>query len=107
LNAKTPSWTSSPNKSKSSCWELLPWLSGKEDFGGKALKVLAEEKVRGAISHVVQASRANSRSNPIKDVDQELSILLSRQFRAFRNEDPKQVRQKALPFAILDELAKK
>ncbi len=36
-----------------------------------------------------------------------LSILLSRQFRAYRNDDPKQVKQKALPFVVLDELAKR
>jgi hypothetical protein len=36
-----------------------------------------------------------------------LSILLSRQFRAYPNNDPKQEQQKALPFSVLDELAKR
>ena len=36
-----------------------------------------------------------------------LSILLSTQFRAYCNDDPKQVQQKALPFVLLDELAKR
>jgi hypothetical protein len=36
-----------------------------------------------------------------------LSILLSQQFRAYRNDNPKQVQQKALPFAVLGELAKR
>ncbi len=36
-----------------------------------------------------------------------LSILLSRQFKAYCNDDPKEVQQKALPFAVLDELAKR
>ena len=35
------------------------------------------------------------------------SIILSRQFRANRNGDPKQVQQKALPFVVLNELAKR
>jgi hypothetical protein len=55
---------------------------------------------------VVQALRAKGRQNPTKDVGHELSILLSRQFRAFQNEDPMQAQQKALPFSVLDELAK-
>ena len=36
-----------------------------------------------------------------------LSVLLSRQFRAYRNDDPKEVQQKALPFFVLEELAKR
>jgi len=36
-----------------------------------------------------------------------LSVLLSRQFRAYRNDDPKEIQQKALPFVVLEELAKR
>ncbi len=68
---------------------------------------LVEGTVRGAISHVVQAFWELGRQNPTKDSDNMLSILLSRQFRAYRNEDPKQEQQKALPFSVLDELAKR
>jgi hypothetical protein len=35
--------------------------------------------------------------NPTKDSDRQLSFLLSRLFRAFRNEDPNDVQQKAVP----------
>ncbi len=56
---------------------------------------------------VVQAFRTAGRQNPTKDDDHELSILLSRQFRAYKNEDPQQKQQKALPFIVLDELAKR
>jgi len=48
------------------------------------------------ISSVVQTFRSSGRQNPMKDADNELSILLSRQFRAFRNDDPKEKQQKAL-----------
>ena len=68
---------------------------------------LVEGTVRGTISHVVQAFRESGRQNPSKDADNMLSVLLSRQFRAYRNDDPKEVQQKALPFCILDELAKR
>ena len=67
---------------------------------------LAEGAVRGTTSIVVQTFRSSGRQNPTKDADNELSIILSRQFRAFRNEDPKEKQHKALPFAVLDELAK-
>jgi hypothetical protein len=69
-------------------------------------KCLAEGTVRGTISHVVQTFREKGRPNPIKDTDSKLSILLSLLFRAFRNNDPKQVQQKALTFVVLNELAK-
>ncbi len=79
----------------------------KGRFLGECFQVLAEGTVPGAISHVVQAFWAKGRPNPTKNVDPELSILLSRQFNAFRNKDPKQVQQQAIPFAVLDELAKR
>jgi hypothetical protein len=68
---------------------------------------LVEGTVRGAISHELQAFRESGRQNPIKDADNMLSVLLSRQFRAYSNDDPKEVQQKALPFIVLEELAKR
>jgi hypothetical protein len=76
-------------------------------FFGECFKVLAERIVQGTISHVVQAFWAKGRQNPTTDVNQKLSILLARQFCAFRSKDPEQVQQKALTFAALDELAKR
>jgi hypothetical protein len=76
-------------------------------FSDSRFNTLAEGTVRGTISNVVQTFRSSGRQNPTKDADNELSILLSRQFRAFRNDDPKEKQQKALPFAVLDELAKR
>ena len=68
---------------------------------------LAEGTAQGTISHVVQAFRVNGRPNPTKEVDSKLSILLSRQFRAYQNNNPKQVQQEALTYAVFDELAKR
>ncbi len=45
--------------------------------------------------------------SPTKDADHELSILLSRQFCTYRYDEPKQAQQKALPFSVFDELAKR
>jgi hypothetical protein len=68
---------------------------------------LVEGTVRGTISHVVQAFWESGQQNPTKDTEKMLSILLSQQFRAYHNDDPKQVQQKALPFSVLDKLAKR
>ena len=59
------------------------------------------------MSNVVQTFRLSGRQNPTKDADNEHSILLSRQFWAFRNDNPKEKQKNALPFAILDELVKR
>ena len=69
-------------------------------------EVLVEGTVSGAVSHVVQAFWTVGRQNPTKDEDNKLSILLSWQFRAYKNDNPPQKQQKALPFIVLDELAK-
>jgi hypothetical protein len=54
---------------------------------------LAEGTIRGTISNF----RNNGRLNPTKVDDGQLSFILSRLFRAFRNEDPNEVQQKAVP----------
>jgi hypothetical protein len=77
------------------------------NFLGEKYKTLAAGTVRSTISHVVQTFREKGRPNPTKDANRELSILLSRQFRTYRNDDPKQAQQKALPFSVLDKLAKR
>jgi hypothetical protein len=59
---------------------------------------LVEGTVRGTISHVVQAFRESGRQNPTKNTDNMLSVYLSRQSRAYRNDNTKEVQQKALPF---------
>jgi hypothetical protein len=45
------------------------------------------------------------RPNPMKDIDNKLSFLLSRQSCVYRNKDPKEKQQKALPFSVLNKLA--
>jgi hypothetical protein len=76
-------------------------------FSWDCHKVLVKGIVLGAVSHVVQTFWAAGRQNPTKDDARELSILLSRQYRTYKNEDPQQKQQKALPFIVLDELAKR
>jgi hypothetical protein len=76
-------------------------------FSRNCSEPLVEGTVRGTISCVVQAFWESGRQNPTKDADNMLSVLLSRQFRAYRNDDPKEGQHKALPFSVLDKLAKR
>ncbi len=39
-------WTGSPRKREFSCWELLPWLSEREDFCGNTMNVWLREQSR-------------------------------------------------------------
>ena len=75
-------------------------------FSGPAYDTLVESTVRSTISFVSQKFREDDRPNPTKDEDGELGRLLSRLFRAFKNEDPNPKQQKALPIGVLRELAK-
>ena len=67
---------------------------------------LAEGTIRGAISYVASTFRDSDRPNPTKDDDGELGRLLSRLYRAFRNKDPAEKQQKALPATVLIEMSK-
>jgi hypothetical protein len=105
LDATTSILISSARSSKIIYSVPLQWPSEKD--GSRSIATLVEGTVRGAISHVVQAFRESGRQNPTKDADNMLSVLLSRQSRAYRNDDPKAVQQKALPFIVIEELAKR
>ena len=76
-------------------------------FSRQTHGTLVEGTVRGAISYVAQTFRDEGRPNPTRDEDGELGRILSRQFRAFRNEDPNPTQQKAIPPCVIGNLAKK
>ena len=75
-------------------------------FSGPSYDTLAEGTVRSTISFVAQTFRNQGVSNLTKDKDGELGRLLQRQFRAYRNADPKPKQQKALPLVVIKEMAK-
>ena len=75
-------------------------------FSRQAYDKLAAGTVQSTISYVAQTFREKGRPNPTRDEDGELGRLLSRQYRAFKNNDPPPVQQKALPACVLREMAK-
>jgi hypothetical protein len=75
-------------------------------FSGQSYDTLAAGTVSNTISYLASAFRKNGRPNPSLDEDRRLSILLSRQYRAYRNKDPPTKQQKALPCIVLKEMNK-
>ena len=75
-------------------------------FSSAAYDTLAEGTVRNAITYVAAAFRENDMPNPTKDEDGVLGRILQQQFRAFKNEDPNPIQQKAIPICVLEEMAK-
>jgi hypothetical protein len=75
-------------------------------FSTKAHDTLASGSVRNTISDISATFRENGRQNPTKDNDLQLSFILLRQFRAFKNADPKEKQQKAIPACVIAEIAK-
>jgi hypothetical protein len=75
-------------------------------FLSQAHDTLAETTIRNTISSISSTFRENERANPTKDEDGKLGRLLSRLFRAFKNKDPAEKQQKALPATVLVEISK-
>ena len=75
-------------------------------FSGQAYDKLAAGTVQSTISYVAQTFRERGRPNPTKDEDGELGRLLSREYKAYRKQDPNLVQQKALLVCVLQEVAK-
>jgi len=76
-------------------------------YSGKAYDTLASGTIRNSISDISSTFRENGRPNPTKDEDLQLSFILQRQFRAFKNANPKEKQQKAIPACIIAEIAKR
>jgi hypothetical protein len=76
-------------------------------FLGPSHDTLAVGTIQNTISDICATFRENSQPNPTKDDDLQLSFILHRQFRAFKNADPKEKQQKAVPACIIAEIAKR
>jgi len=66
---------------------------------------MAVTTVKSTINNVVASFRSEGRPNPTRDGDGQLAWILSRQFRAYKNHDPKEQHEKALPSCILSRIA--
>jgi len=76
-------------------------------FSSAAHDKLTSGTIRNSISDISATFRENGQPNPTKDDDLQLSFILHRQFRAYKNEDPKEKQQKVIPTCIIAKIAKK
>jgi hypothetical protein len=70
-------------------------------FLGSAHDTLALGTIRNTILDISAILRENGQPNPTKDNDLQLSFILHRQFRAFKNADPKEKQQKAILACVI------
>jgi hypothetical protein len=103
LDAQTFSWINSHKMNKFPCLVHLQWLSEKDNFRGITKRCWLKEQ-SGVPSHM-WCRPSGQWEDRIPQNDRELSILLSRQYRTY--EAPHQKQQKALPFIVLNKLAKR
>jgi hypothetical protein len=62
--------------------------------------------IRNTILDICATFRENGRPSPTKDNDLQLSFILHQQFQAFKNANPKEKQQKAIPACVIAEIAK-
>jgi hypothetical protein len=73
----------------------------------KGYDQLVEGTCRAAIDGVCSTFRAVGYGNPSLDEDGKIAFLLQRQFRAYRNEDPSEKHQKAIPFDLISAMCRR
>jgi hypothetical protein len=66
---------------------------------------MAATTIKNTINNVVATFRSEGQPNPTRDSDGQLAWILSRQYRAYKNHDPKEQHEKALPSCILTRIA--
>jgi hypothetical protein len=66
---------------------------------------MAATTIKSTINNLVATFRSEGRPNPTRDGDGQLAWILSRQYRAYKNHDPKENHEKALPSCILSRIA--
>jgi hypothetical protein len=73
----------------------------------KGYDQLVEGTCRAAVDGVCSTFRAVGYGNPSLDEDGKIAFLLQRQFRAYRNEDPSEKHQKAIPFDLISAMCRR
>jgi hypothetical protein len=75
-------------------------------FSSAAHDTLASGTIQNTILDISATFRKNGQPNPTKDGDLQLSFILQRQFRTYRNANPKEHQQKAIPTCIIAKITK-
>ena len=72
----------------------------RNQFGKKVQPRLLHSTITGAISALRTEFRKNMRSDPATDGTREMSILIKRQLRGYKDADPATKQAKALPLLV-------
>ena len=75
-------------------------------FSPKHITRLAEGSIRTTVDHVAQAFRASDRPDPRLDSEGRVALLLSQQYKGYKNRDANSTQQKALPLSVIQQLHK-
>ncbi len=67
----------------------------------KNAATLASSSVTSTISHVAAAFKRNGLQNPTHNDKGNLAWILARQYRAYKNNDPKEIPKKAIPLCVI------
>ncbi len=76
-------------------------------FLGPAYDQLVESTISGTISYVCTIFRENGFPNPSLDEDARTEFLLQRLYWGFKNSDPAEKHQKAIPMCVIAEIKNK
>jgi hypothetical protein len=68
---------------------------------------LAAGTVRDSIQYFCTTFRENGHPNPTFDKDGKLAFILQREFRSFKNSDPEEKHQKAIPLSVISKVNKR
>ncbi len=79
----------------------------KGQFSGPAYDQLVESTVSGTISYLCATFRENGFPNPSLDKDARTGFLLQQLCWGFKNADPAEQHQKAIPMCVIAEIGKK
>ena len=76
-------------------------------FSGPAYDRLVESTISSSVSYVCTTFRENGYLNPSLDDDARTGFLLQRLYRGFKNADPAEKHQKAVPMCVIAEIGQK
>jgi hypothetical protein len=76
-------------------------------FSGPAYDQLVQSTVSGTISYVCATFQENGFPNPSLNKDARTGFLLQRLYQGFKNADPAEQHQKAIPMCVIAEIGKK
>ncbi len=85
--------------------EHLPWLSGKQGFQNHLINDWLQP-VASTVQYVSVTFREHGHPNPTLNEDRQLAYILQQEFRLFKNLDPAEKHQAAIPISVISKINK-